>query len=290
MVPFLLVTNAHCCNVGSPFASTFSSSGITTAAATLSPGSSCNNRTPQDVARRLFKPRFQWPRVLRNKWISVALFVAILFAYELFDLWSSPWWTAWLILGYFTSALVVDGLFHHASFCKFVCPIGQFNFVASTLSPLEVKERYQDICTTCMTKDCIRGLRKPKSELVVIPGCELALFQPRKVGNMDCTFCLDCIHAGGIDPVERAFCLGRELLQVVVEAFGEVVPVWVRGVFNGQVGGIVAQLRPENAPSAPILKAGLMAARSPLQLSSYVQLSRSTFTIPDISSCFFSEC
>ena len=26
-------------------------------------------------------------------------------------------------------------------------------------------------------------------------GCELALFQPRKVGNMDCTFCLDCVHA-----------------------------------------------------------------------------------------------
>jgi hypothetical protein len=26
-------------------------------------------------------------------------------------------------------------------------------------------------------------------------GCELALFVPRKVGNMDCTFCLDCVHA-----------------------------------------------------------------------------------------------
>jgi hypothetical protein len=26
-------------------------------------------------------------------------------------------------------------------------------------------------------------------------GCELQLFQPRKSGNMDCTFCLDCIKA-----------------------------------------------------------------------------------------------
>ena len=26
-------------------------------------------------------------------------------------------------------------------------------------------------------------------------GCELALFQPLKAGNMDCTFCLDCVHA-----------------------------------------------------------------------------------------------
>ena len=43
--------------------------------------------------------------MLRNKWLSAGLFVSILFAYELFDL------------------------------CKFVCPIGQFNFVASLVSP-----------------------------------------------------------------------------------------------------------------------------------------------------------
>jgi ferredoxin len=149
----------------------------------------------RQVARRYFRPRFTWPRALRNKWLSVALFVLILFTYELFDLWSSPWWTAWLIIGYFLTALLVDGLFKHASFCKFVCPIGQFNFVASTLSPFEVKVRDQDICTRCLTKDCIRGRRDVASDLVMIRGCELALFQPRKVGNMDCTFCLDCIHA-----------------------------------------------------------------------------------------------
>jgi ferredoxin len=149
----------------------------------------------RQAARRLFRPRFDWPRPLRNKWLSVALFVLILFSYELFDLWSSPWWTAWLILAYFVTVLVVDGFFKHAAFCKFVCPIGQFNFVASTLSPFEVKVRDQEVCTRCHTLDCIRGRREPDSDLVVIRGCELALFQPRKVGNMDCTFCLDCVHA-----------------------------------------------------------------------------------------------
>jgi len=149
----------------------------------------------RQAARRLFRPRFDWPRPLRNKWLSVALFVLILFTYELFDLWSSPWWTACLILAYFSAVLVVDGLFKHASFCKFVCPIGQFNFVASTLSPFEIKVRDQEVCTRCHTLDCIRGRREPVSDLVIIRGCELALFQPRKVGNMDCTFCLDCVHA-----------------------------------------------------------------------------------------------
>jgi len=149
----------------------------------------------RQVARRFFKPRFNWPRALRNKWASVALFVLILFTYELFDLWSSPWWTAWLILAYFITVLMVDGFFKHASFCKFVCPIGQFNFLASTLSPFEVKVREPNVCVSCHTKDCIRGRRESDSDLVTIRGCELALFQPSKVGNMDCTFCLDCIHA-----------------------------------------------------------------------------------------------
>jgi len=168
----------------------------------------------RQVARRFSQPQFTWPRALRNKWLSVALFVLILFTYELFDLWSSPWWTAWLIIGYFLSALVVDGFFKHASFCKFVCPIGQFNFVASTLSPFEVKVRDQDICTRCLTKDCIRGRRDATSDLVVIRGCELALFQPRKVGNMDCTFCLDCIHACPHDNVGILSRLpGSELLD-----------------------------------------------------------------------------
>jgi ferredoxin len=148
----------------------------------------------RNAARRFLKPCANWPRVLRNKWLAIGLFGLILFLYELFDLWSSPWWTAWLIIAYFVAVLVVDGIFKHASFCKFVCPLGQFNFAASLISPLEVKVREQNVCSTCHTKDCIRGKRGP--DLVTIQrGCELALFQPLKTGNMDCTFCLDCVHA-----------------------------------------------------------------------------------------------
>ena len=116
------------------------------------------------------------------------LLALFLWAYEAFSLWDSPRWTAWIALGYFVAAFVVDGLFRGASFCKYVCPIGQFNFVQSLVSPLEVKVRDPDVCTTCRTQDCIRGRDE-------IPGCELELFQPRKSSNMDCTFCLDCVHA-----------------------------------------------------------------------------------------------
>jgi NAD-dependent dihydropyrimidine dehydrogenase PreA subunit len=150
----------------------------------------------RNLARKFFRPVRNWPRRLRNKWLSLSLFVAMLFVYEWFDLWASPWWTAWLIVAYFAGAVLIDAVFKHATFCKFVCPIGQFNFIASTASPLEVKVRDHDVCTQCTTKDCIRGVREPEAPLVVIQrGCELALYQPRKVGNLDCTFCLDCVQA-----------------------------------------------------------------------------------------------
>ncbi len=156
----------------------------------------CPFMLPRQIARRFYQPTLNWPRRLRNKWLSIILLVLILFAYELFDLWGSPWLTALLILAYFLSALVIDSIFKRASFCKFVCPIGQFNFVASTVSPLEVKVRDLEICNDCRTKDCIRGRRDPADSLTVVQrGCELALFQPLKTGNMDCTFCLDCVQA-----------------------------------------------------------------------------------------------
>jgi polyferredoxin len=156
----------------------------------------CPFMLPRALARKIFQPVRTWPSRLRNKGVALALFAAVLFAYELFDLWGSPWWTAWLIVAYFAGALLVDANFRHAPFCKWVCPLGQFNFAASTLSPLEVTVRAPDVCATCTTYDCIRGRRDPEEpSRVVQRGCELALFLPNKVGNMDCTFCLDCAHA-----------------------------------------------------------------------------------------------
>jgi polyferredoxin len=154
----------------------------------------CPFLVPRDLARRWLRPRLHWPRPLRNKWVAVALFALMLFAYEHFDWWASPRATALLVVGYFAAALVVDALFRNASFCKFVCPIGQFNFVSSTLSPLEIRVGGPRACAACTTHDCIRGRRGPGGATEV-RGCELALYQPLKRGNVDCTFCLDCVHA-----------------------------------------------------------------------------------------------
>jgi ferredoxin len=159
----------------------------------------------RDAGRLVRPPTLSVPRWLRTKWIGIALFVAVLFAYELFDLWALPRATAWLVLAYFASALVVDLVFTGATFCKYLCPIGQFNFVASMMSPLELRVKELGTCHTCRTVDCIKGRRAPEAPRVVLQrGCELRLFLPSKVGNMDCTLCLDCVHACPHDNIALA--------------------------------------------------------------------------------------
>lgn len=148
----------------------------------------CPFTLARDIGRRILPGKLRWPRRLRSKWLPAALLVVYLWAYEAYSLWDNPWLTASLIAAYFAAVVIVDGIFRGASFCKYVCPIGQFHFVNSLVSPGEIRIRNLDVCQACRTHDCIRGNDGAR-------GCELNLFQPKKTGNMDCTFCLDCVKA-----------------------------------------------------------------------------------------------
>jgi cytochrome c oxidase assembly factor CtaG len=148
----------------------------------------CPFMLPRKLAARWLPAGRAWPRRLQSKWLAVGLLVLFLWSYEAFALWDSPWLTAWIAIAYFAAAFAVDGFFRGTAFCKYVCPIGQFNFVQSLVSPLEVKARDAGVCAGCQTKECIRGSD-------AAPGCGMHLFQPHKRGNLDCTFCLDCVHA-----------------------------------------------------------------------------------------------
>jgi ferredoxin len=160
----------------------------------------------RDIARRFHQPRRRWPSWLGRKAPGLVLFAIVLYSYELFDFWSWPAATASLVIGYFAAALVVDVTFRGAAFCRHICPVGQFSFIASTLSPTEVRPRDAGTCERCTTADCITGRRSPDDPSTILRrGCELGLFLPAKVGNLDCTFCLDCVRACPHDNVAIAW-------------------------------------------------------------------------------------
>jgi polyferredoxin len=192
----------------------------------------CPFMLPRRLAKRLLPGDRPWPFPFGSKWVAVGVLVLFFWAYEAFNLWSSPWLTAWVAVTYFALAFVVDGFFRGAAFCKHLCPIGQFHFVNSMVSPAEVRIRDPEVCGSCATKDCIRGRYRSRGPVeggspaappiatldgagagswgrdttaapgqalgsvgLLQRGCELGLYQPRKEGNLDCTFCLECVHA-----------------------------------------------------------------------------------------------
>ncbi|NIS82070.1 MAG: FesM [Anaerolineales bacterium] len=154
----------------------------------------CPFTLPRTVAVRLSRAGGRWPRALRNKWLSIAGLLIIFWLYEWLDLWANPPLTAWLVVAYFIAAFALEFLFAESPFCKYVCPLGAFNFIYSTGSPLQITAHSLKVCQECEGKECVNG-----SEEVL--GCGTELFAPTLRSNMDCTLCLDCVRACPYDNV-----------------------------------------------------------------------------------------
>ncbi len=208
--------------------------------------------------QRLLPRPLAWPRALRSKWLVIGLLILFFLAYELLDLWASPWLTAWLAIGYFGAALAVDTLFPAGTFCRYVCPLGNFNFALAAASPTQVTAVDPDVCRACVHKPCLHGREShasapaegraafvPLAEVVnangsgYFPGCETGLFVPTITSNMDCTFCFNCVRACPYDNVALTVrAPGRELSRqpwarrgrLAVLALGVLLTYW--GVMN----------------------------------------------------------
>lgn len=198
----------------------------------------CPFTLPRTLAKRFSISGIRFPRVLRNKWLAIFSLFGIFFVYEWLDLWASPWLSAWLIVAYFVASFVLEAIFKESAFCKYVCPLGTFNFVYSTASPTQIGIKDPGVCAGCQGKECVNGSYKSQATIRIdqIPiagaddpqqtkpvevqdgprgtlGCGTELFPPQIKSNMDCVFCLDCVRACPHDNIGlMARTPGRELL------------------------------------------------------------------------------
>jgi polyferredoxin len=150
--------------------------------------SACPFTLSRSVLRRISSSGSRFPRFLRNKWVSAGAVFVLFWAYEWMDLWASPWLTAWLVVAYFGLSFALEALFKESPFCKYVCPIGAFNFTYSMDSPTRIGVSSPVTCKGCPGKECIRGSCGTL-------GCGTELYAPMIQSNMDCTLCLDCARA-----------------------------------------------------------------------------------------------
>lgn len=181
-------------------------------------------RGPTKLLTQLLPHKFTFPAQLKNKYFVTVFLLGYFFCYEYFNLWASPFLTAWLVIGYFASALIIDTFFPAGTFCRYVCPLGNFNFFLSTTSPTQITAIDYQTCQSCKEKPCLHGresFRKrshveipltkaafiPISEIAnsngqgYFPGCETNLFVPTIQSNMDCTNCFNCVRACPYDNV-----------------------------------------------------------------------------------------
>lgn len=176
----------------------------------------CPFTLPRSLAKSLARRGRRFPARLRNKWLAIFSLFALFFLYEYLDLWASPWLTAWLIIAYFAASFALEAIFSESAFCKYICPLGSFNMVYSTLSPTRIAVKSPDICATCVGHECVNGSYAPQPVIRLddIPtaggdsrqievahgprgtlGCGTELFAPQISSNLDCTQCLDCVRA-----------------------------------------------------------------------------------------------
>ena len=154
----------------------------------------CPFTIPRSLARKWSGTGRRWPRTLRNKWVALAVLFVYLFLYEWLDLWASPWLTAWIVVAYFVSSFILEFFFAESPFCKYICPLGTFNYVGSTISPLQIQVTNQEVCRTCVGKECVNGSQDANGKILML-GCGTELFPPQITSNLNCTLCLDCTRA-----------------------------------------------------------------------------------------------
>lgn len=174
----------------------------------------CPFTLPRTLAKRMSGCGQRFPRRLRNKWLAIVGLFGTFFIYEWLDLWSSPLLTAWVIVAYFVCSFALELFFVESAFCKYVCPLGAFNYVYSSASPTRIAVHDINVCRTCVGKECINGSYRQQPKVVVdqigtddtperstqhdkqgVLGCGTELFAPQMKSGMDCTVCLDCSRA-----------------------------------------------------------------------------------------------
>ena len=149
----------------------------------------CPFMVPRTLARRWLPQGRSWPRRLRNKWLAVILLVGLPVGLRGVRSLGQPMVDRLDRPGLLRGRLRDRRLLSRCVLLQVCLPDRSIQ-----LRPIAHLALWK---SRCATRAPVRRAR-PRTVSVGrddIPGCELHLFQPRKSSNMDCTFCLDCIHA-----------------------------------------------------------------------------------------------
>jgi polyferredoxin/plastocyanin len=139
------------------------------------------------VVRRGGKPwslGLRWPRKLSNAWLQNASLLAMTIFSPL--ILTIPLVSGLVLLGLILLAVALSLVFERRAFCRYVCPVGGFVGLYSTVAPVELRVKDREVCHRHREKDCYLGNEAGH-------GCPW-LVRPWSVErNNHCGLCTECL-------------------------------------------------------------------------------------------------
>ncbi len=178
---------------------------------------------------------FSWPKKLDNIWLQNFAFLGVAIFSPL--ILTRPKATAYALLLFVFLAIALDLSFTRSRsgriFCRYLCPIGGFLGVYSSIGAIEVRSRDKDICKQCTLKTCMKGNEKGY-------GCPWLIYPGGLEKNAYCGLCLECIKScaySNMTMITRA--PGRDLLAKprLDEAFKGFIMLGSAGVYSAAYFG-----------------------------------------------------
>jgi hypothetical protein len=152
----------------------------------------------QDWIGRLISFNKDFPRPLRNIYLSSFIFFGLTWWDSYSGIVNKPALTAYLLIGFFAVAIGMALVFKGRSFCRYVCPIGGLIAIYSMFSPLELRNKCLEVCRGHKVKECIKGTETSH-------GCPMFVTPLTLDRNNYCNFCSECIKSCSQDNIVIRF-------------------------------------------------------------------------------------
>jgi len=193
----------------------------------------------QDWIQRLFSFNKNFPKPIRNVWLSSFLFFGLTWWDSYGGIVNKPALTAYILIGFFAAAVGIAVVFKGRAFCRYVCPIGGLIGIYSMFSPLELRNKCLDVCRQHKVKECIKGTEKSYP-------CPMFQTPMTLDRNNYCNFCSECIKSCSQDNIVIRFSsfakdlwlaakgymdeayLAMTLVGITIILTGEMVEPWHR--------------------------------------------------------------
>lgn len=199
----------------------------------------CPFGAAQDWLGRLFSINRDFPKSLRNIYLSSFLFFALTWWDSYSGIVNKPAMTSYLLIGFFVVAIGMALVYKGRSFCRYVCPIGGLIGLYSMFSPIELRNKCMEVCRDHKVKECLKGSDKGRP-------CPMFVTPMTLDRNNYCNFCSECIKSCSQDNIvvrsrgfaqdlwvsskgflDEAF-LAMMLVGISIIVTGEMVEPWHR--------------------------------------------------------------